>query len=143
MTGNAVALSEVNDPVFSGEMMGKGIAVIPTIGKVFAPVTGEIVSIFPTKHAITIKGTNGVELIIHVGLDTVNLKGEHFECKVTDGQSIKAGDLLLEFDIAKIKAAGYDIITPVIVLNTKDYEVVEAAQLGSVEALAELVKIEK
>ena len=114
MTGKAMTLSEVPDAVFSSGMMGAGFAVEPSEYKVYAPMDGEIVSIFDTKHAIGIKSINGTELLIHVGLDTVELKGQYFELKKQVGESIQKGDLLLEFDGDAIRKAGYSLITPVI-----------------------------
>ena len=125
LIGRVVPLSEVNDPVFAEEMMGKGAAVIPTKGQVFAPCDGEVVTVFRTLHAITIKADDGAEIIIHVGLETVGLDGKHFEAHVADGTKIKKGDLLLSFDLDQIKAAGYDIITPVVITNSGNYDQVE------------------
>lgn len=121
VSGKAVPMSEVNDPTFSQEILGKGVAVIPTEGRVVAPAAGEVVVMFETKHAVSIRTEDGAELIIHIGLDTVNLKGQFFTSHVNQGDHVKAGDLLVEFDMEKIKEAGYDVITPVIVCNTPDY----------------------
>ena len=125
LAGTATDLSEVNDPVFSEGMMGKGAAVIPTVGRVVAPCDGKIESVFRTLHAITIKADNGAEMIIHVGLDTVALGGRHFESHVEDGTYVKKGDLLLTFDLDGIKAEGYDVITPIIVTNSASFEQVK------------------
>lgn len=119
--GKAVPMSEVNDPTFSQEILGKGAAVIPAKGRVVAPAEGEVTMLFDTLHALSIQTTAGAELIIHIGLDTVNLKGEHFKAHVKAGDHVKPGDLLVEFDMARIKAAGYDVITPVIICNTPDF----------------------
>lgn len=121
MAGEVVALEEVPDPTFAQEILGKGVAVIPSNGRAVAPMDGEIISVFDTKHAYAIKGDNGVELLIHIGIDTVKLGGKHFEPKVQTGDRVKAGDVLVEFDAEAIKTAGYPIITPVIVTNTFDY----------------------
>lgn len=120
-SGETVALSAVNDPVFSQETMGKGVAVIPSEGKIFAPADGVVEALFETKHAIAIKSDAGAELLIHVGLDTVKLKGECFTSRVKAGDRIKAGDLLLEFDLERIKSMGYDPVTPVVVCNSARY----------------------
>ena len=125
LTGKVVPLSEVNDPVFSQEMMGKGVAIFPTAGRVIAPCNGEIISVFRTLHAITIKADSGAEIIIHVGLETVALNGQYFESHVEDGQRIKKGDLLLTFDVEKINEE-YDVTTPVIVTNPTNYQSVHA-----------------
>ncbi len=115
--GSVVALSEVPDAAFADGSLGKGVAVRPTSGAVYAPFDASVVAAFPTGHAIGLRGVDGVELLIHVGLDTVKLGGQHFSLKVSSGQEVKAGDLLLEFDGDAIERAGYDLITPVIVTN--------------------------
>ncbi|KTS13262.1 beta-glucoside-specific PTS transporter subunit IIABC [Microbacterium testaceum] len=115
--GTVVALSEVPDAAFADASLGKGVAIRPTSGAVYAPFDGTVVAAFPTGHAIGLRGVDGVELLIHVGLDTVKLGGEHFTLKVQSGAEVKAGDLLLEFDGDAIERAGYDLITPVIVTN--------------------------
>lgn len=118
MTGKAMNLSEVPDAVFSSGMMGAGFAIEPTEYRVYAPVDGEIASIFDTKHAIGIQSTCGTELLIHVGLDTVELKGKYFVLKKQVGDQVKKGDLLLEFDGEAIKQAGYSLVTPVILTGS-------------------------
>lgn len=142
LTGEAVPLSAVNDLVFSQEMMGKGAAVIPTVGRVVAPCNGEIINVFRTLHAITIKADNGAEIIIHVGLETVALDGQYYKSHVKDGARIKKGDLLLTFDLDQIKAAGYDLITPVIVTNPADYQSVEKTNGNNVSEGDELINLE-
>lgn len=119
--GEVIPLTKVNDQVFSQEVMGKGIAIIPTENKVVSPVNGTVTVVFPTGHAIGIVSEDGVELLIHIGLDTVNLNGQHFNPCVKVGAKVKVGDVLVEFDSEAIKEAGFDIVTPVIVTNTKDY----------------------
>lgn len=121
VSGKVVPMSEVNDPTFSQEILGKGVAVIPSEGRVVAPAAGEVVVMFETKHAVSIRTESGAELIIHIGLDTVNLKGEHFTSHVAQGDHVNAGDLLVEFDMEAIKAAGYDVITPIVVCNTPEF----------------------
>jgi len=101
--------------------MGKGIAIEPTIGEVLSPVDGIVTAIFPTKHAIGIISDGGVEILIHVGINTVQLEGKYFTQLVKQGAKVKQGDLLVKFDIEKIKEAGYQIITPVIITNTNNY----------------------
>lgn len=120
--GTVVELKDVKDPVFSAGTIGKGIAVKPTNNEVRAPFDGKVISVFPTKHAIGLKSENGVELLIHLGIDTVNLKGKYFESKVKDGQEIKKGDLLETFDVKEIKTAGYDTIVPIIVTNSNNFD---------------------
>lgn len=113
--GKVVPLTEVSDDVFAKEVLGKGVAIIPEEGKVYAPEDGEISILFETNHAIGIKTKSGCDLLLHIGIDTVNLQGKYFSPKVKVGDFIKKGDLLLEFDLDKIKEEGYDIITPFIV----------------------------
>lgn len=119
--GKAVSLREVPDETFAQEILGKGVAVIPSSNQVVAPVDGEVVSIFDTKHAVAIKGENGTEILIHIGVDTVKLGGKHFEAMVKDGDKVKAGDVLVKFDAEAIQAEGYPIITPVLVTNSSDF----------------------
>ena len=121
VTGTAQDITEVPDAAFSDKVLGDGMAVIPSEGKVYAPADGTVVNITDTKHGIMFKTTQGVELLIHIGLDTVNLKGEHFTAHVTSGTDVKAGDLLVEFDLDAIKAKGYNPVTPVVVTNIDDY----------------------
>lgn len=121
MTGKIMPLSEINDAAFSGELMGKGIAIEPTEGAVYAPVDGTIMALYPSKHAIGIISNNGAEILIHIGLDTVKLEGKYFTSLVEQGQEIKKGDKLIEFDIDAIKAEGYNVQTPIIITNTHDY----------------------
>ena len=119
LTGEAVPLSETGDPAFAAEALGKGIAVKPSEGKVFAPCDATVSAVMG--HAVGLTCGNGAELLIHVGIDTVNLDGKHYTGYVEEGQHVKAGDLLLEFDIAAIEKEGYKTITPVIVTNSDDY----------------------
>ena len=121
LSGEAKKLSEVNDITFSQELMGKGIAIEPSQGKVFSPVKGEIVALFGTKHAIGLKSDNGAEILIHIGIDTVNLEGKHFVSHVNQRDKVNIGDLLVEFDIEAIKKEGYDVVTSIIITNTNNY----------------------
>ena len=121
LTGKVLPLSEVKDEAFSGELLGKGLAVDPTEGKVFAPCDGTVMTLFPTLHAVGIVSENGAEVLIHLGLDTVQLNGEHFKAHVKQGAKVKKGQLLIEFDIKAITEAGYSLVTPVIITNTADY----------------------
>ena len=120
--GEIIPLEEVKDQTFASGMVGKGFAIVPTEGKVYAPFDGKCAMIFETLHALGLVSNDGVELLIHVGLETVNLKGAPFIAHVQNGQSFKKGDLLLEFDIEAIKKAGCEIQTPVLVTNANDYE---------------------
>ena len=123
--GEAVPSSEVSDPTFGEEMLGKGMAIKPSVGKVFSPVDGTVTMVFDTKHALSITSDQGAEILIHIGLDTVTLKGEHFTAHVESDAKVKKGDLLLEFDMEKIKEAGFDVISPVIICNTDEYREVK------------------
>ncbi|SDD91570.1 PTS system, beta-glucosides-specific IIC component [Paenibacillus sp. CF095] len=129
LTGKAVALSTINDPAFSTGAMGKGLAIVPEIGEVVAPVDGVITSLFPTGHAIGLTTNAGTEILIHVGINTVALKGKHFSPVVQEGDIVRQGDLLIQFDIDKIKEAGYETVTPVIVtLTQQEVDVFETTQ---------------
>ncbi|WP_286903978.1 beta-glucoside-specific PTS transporter subunit IIABC [Clostridium sp. UBA1652] len=119
--GEMIELLKVNDPAFSSESMGKGVAIKPKEGKLYSPVSGKIRFIFDTKHAIGIEGENGVELLIHVGIDTVELKGKYFESHIKEGDIVKVGDLLLDFEWIEIEKSGYDPITMIIITNTDKY----------------------
>lgn len=122
LEGTVVELKDVKDPVFSAGTIGKGIAVKPTNNEVRAPFDGKVISVFPTKHAIGLKSENGVELLIHLGIDTVNLQGKYFDSMVKDGQEIKKGDLIEKFDVQAIQEAGYDTVVPIVVTNSNNFD---------------------
>ena len=132
IVGQAVALENVNDPVFSSGAMGQGIAVKPSEGVVYAPADAEVTIAFATGHAFGLKTANGAEILIHVGIDTVSMNGDGFEQKVAQGDKVKAGDVLGTFDSTKIAAAGLDDTTMVIVTNTADYASVTPVATGAV-----------
>ena len=132
LNGKLVPLSEVSDPAFASGAMGLGAAVSEPDGKVFSPVDGEVTVLFATKHAIGLHAANGADILIHVGLDTVKLAGKYFEALVAQGDKVKKGQLLLKFDAAAIKAAGYDTTTPVIVTNAAEFNKITIA-LGQKE----------
>ena len=132
LEGEIRVLSEIEDPVFSSEALGKGCAIEPTKGEVVAPFDGTIEQVADTNHAVGMMGDNGVEVLIHVGMDTVELKGKGYEPKVKVGDKVKKGQLLLKFDMAAISAAGYKLTTPVVVTNTDDFASVEPAATGKV-----------
>ena len=121
MAGEAVAITEIPDPTFSEGLLGNGIAIKPTDGKVYAPVNGTVDTAFDTGHAVSLVSDNGIEILIHVGLETVGLNGAPFQMKVKNGQKVKKGDILLIADLEAIKAAGLPTITPVLVCNSDDY----------------------
>ncbi|WP_347862116.1 PTS glucose transporter subunit IIA [Salimicrobium sp. PL1-032A] len=120
LTGKVVSLDEVPDPVFSQRMMGDGIAIEPSDGKVVSPVDGEIVQIFPTNHAVGIKTSNGLEVLVHIGLETVAMEGEGFEGHVKQGDKVKTGDNLVTFDKDLVAEKAKAVITPVIITNYDD-----------------------
>ena len=121
LNGKAVPVTEVPDPTFAEGLLGNGIAIIPTDGKIYSPVDGTVGTMFDTGHACALTSTTGVELLIHVGLETVGLNGAPFTVHCKDGDTVKKGQLLFEADLAAIQAAGLPIITPVLVCNSDDY----------------------
>lgn len=121
VAGEAVAINQVSDPTFGEEILGKGIAIKPTDGRVVAPCDATVDMMFDTGHAVSLVASFGAEILIHVGLDTVNLQGKYYTVHVKSGDKVKKGDLLMEFDHEAIKAEGYDIITPVVICNSGDY----------------------
>lgn len=141
MNGTAVKLEDVEDEVFSQKILGEGVAVEPSEGKLYAPCDGKIDSVFDTKHAVNMVSDDGVEILLHIGIDTVKLGGQYFEAHVSDGQEVKKGDLLISFDMDKIKAAGYKVTTPIIIGNTDDYASVEPVAQNSVLAGDMILKI--
>lgn len=141
LRGEALPLSKVEDEVFSGGMMGQGLAINPEEGKVFSPCDGTISAIFPTGHAVGIMGDNGVEVLIHIGMDTVKLEGKGFTKKVKEGDRVKTGDLLIEFDIALIKQEGYSVISPVLISNTDQFTDVVPSATGKVNPGDELIVV--
>jgi len=141
VAGKVIPMGEVADPTFSQEILGKGVAVVPSEGRFVAPVSGEVVVMFDTKHAVSIKADNGAELIIHIGLDTVNLKGQYYESHVKQGDKVKVGDLLVEVDLEKVKEAGYDVTTPVIICNTPDFPQMVCHTGAEVKALDPVIDL--
>ena len=126
--GNVIPLEEVEDEVFSSGALGKGLAIVPVEGKVLAPFDGTVVSVFPTLHAICLESNNGVELLIHVGIDTVSLKGAPIKSYIEKGQKVTSGQLMIEFDIGAISAAGLSLHTPVIITNLEETSELEYTQ---------------
>ena len=126
--GRLVPLSKVNDPTFAEEILGKGAAIIPEEGNFVSPVKGRVITVFETKHAIGIAADTGAEILLHVGLNTVNLQGRHFEALVKDGDAVEVGTPILKVDLKALREAGYDTITPVLVTNSMDYAEVTAME---------------
>ncbi|WP_202080504.1 PTS sugar transporter subunit IIA [Caldalkalibacillus salinus] len=125
LTGTIVSLSEVPDPTFSQKMMGDGVAIMPSEGEVVSPVEGKIVQIFPTKHAIGIESKAGIEILIHIGIETVAMNGEGFKSFVKEGDKVKAGDRLIRFDLELVKEKANDTVTPVLITNGDQVESME------------------
>ena len=142
LEGKVIPLTEVKDPTFSQEILGKGAAIIPEKGVVYAPFDGKVDAVFETGHALGLVSEDGVELLVHVGIDTVNLKGKHFTPKKKSGDTMKKGDILLEFDIDKIKADGYDVTTPIIISNTEQFAKVKACEDKVVTKESKLLSVQ-
>lgn len=139
--GTTLALKDVNDPVFAKEMMGKGVAVTPDQGTIYAPADGELTVVYDSKHAYGLKTTNGAEVLIHIGIDTVQLNGDGFDTTRTYGELVKKGDILGTFNLEKVKAAGFDPTVMMIVTNTDDYAAVEVIDTPTVSGGQELLAL--
>lgn len=122
MTGKYISIEDVPDPTFAEKMMGDGFAVEPLNGKVVSPVSGEIIQVFPTKHAIGIKTAGGAEILIHIGIDSVTMKGDGFTTHVEEGDRVEVGDPLVDFDVALVEEKAASIITPVVVTNQDELD---------------------
>jgi len=133
LNGQLVALAQVNDDVFSQGLLGQGVAIRPQEGVLRAPLTGEVVTFLPSMHAVGIKGDNDVELLVHIGIDTVNLAGQHFTSELKVGDRVQVGDELVRFDLAAIVGLGYDITTPVLVVNSEAFPQLNCRQPGAVD----------
>ena len=132
LAGEAILLAEVKDAMFAGGMLGPGVGIVPSDGRVVAPFGGEVIVAFPTGHAYGLRSASGVEILIHVGMDTVQLDGKHFTAKVSVGQQVRRGDVLAEVDLAAVAAAGYDTTTAVVVTNAASYERIDQVATGLV-----------
>ncbi|HGG0417162.1 TPA: beta-glucoside-specific PTS transporter subunit IIABC [Clostridium sporogenes] len=141
LSGKLIPLSQVNDDVFSGELLGKGMAIVPNNGNVVSPIEGIVSTVLESKHAVALQGDNGVEILIHIGLDTVNLEGKHFKSCVKNGDKVKIGDKLIEFDINEIKKLGYDTVSPVIICNSDKYETIVGEKENEVTFGNSIIKI--
>ncbi len=142
VAGEAIELDKVNDEVFKSEMMGKGVAIIPQDNAIYSPIAGEVVMVFPTKHAYGIKSDEGIELLIHIGLDTVSLDGNGFTSKIVQGAKVKRGEQLAKVDFDFIKKQGLDPTVIMVVTNTKDYLNIKA-MTGSLAAGADILVVDK
>jgi len=134
LSGRILPITEVPDDVFAGKMLGDGFAIEPTEGRVLAPFDCEVVQVFRTGHAIGLRGPGGLELLIHIGIDTVKMAGEGFSPKVSEGQKLKKGDLVLEFDLALVKSKAKSIITPVVITNMYAVKSLELVGSGAVRS---------
>lgn len=143
LAGEVMPLSKVEDEAFASGAMGDGVAMMPSEGKLYAPCDGEVSVFFPTGHAVGIVATNGVEILMHVGMDTVNLNGKGFTPKVKQGDHVKKGQLLLEFDIDFIKKSGLSVVTPVLVTNSSSYTAITKRESGTVEPGTEIIELKK
>lgn len=141
--GKLVSIKEVSDPTFSEEILGKGAAIIPSDGKFCAVADGTVTTIFPTGHAAAITTEEGVEILLHIGLDTVKLNGKHFTITAKEGDRVKAGDTLIEADLEQIKAEGYDIITPVVICNSDEFSEIVPEADGAVACGDTIITIKK
>lgn len=141
LSGKAIPLTEVKDEVFSQKILGDGMAVIPDKGELYAPVDGTIVSVFDSRHAISMVSNAGVEILMHIGMDTVKLEGKGFDPQVKNGDAVKKGQLLMRFDLDAIKAAGYDVTTPVVIANGDEFTVSQTTD-GVIAAGAALMTVE-
>ncbi|NAP00723.1 PTS beta-glucoside transporter subunit IIABC, partial [Halomonas sp. MG34] len=140
LNGKIKSLEEIEDTAFASGALGKGIAIDPSEGKVFSPVSGTVSALFPTHHAIGITSDEGAELLIHVGVDTVQLQGKHFNAHIVQGDRVKRGQLLIEFDVEAIKKEGFILTTPVVVTNHDQFEMTGTSeqQVKSQDLLLEL-----
>ncbi len=141
LTGKVVELSSIDDAAFASGVLGKGVAIEPTVGVAVSPVDGKVETLFKTNHAIGIVTESGVELLIHIGMDTVKLDGKYFTAKIAQGDVVKAGHVLVEFDIEGIKSEGYSLVTPVVVTNSDNFEEIVCETGKNIEMKDELMQI--
>lgn len=142
LTGRVVNLEDVPDPTFSQKMMGEGLAVEPSEGEVVSPIDGEIVQIFPTKHAIGVRGKSGIEVLIHIGIDTVGMSGEGFQTHVKENTKVTAGQKLVSFDLELIKEKASSTITPIVFTNSEIIDFIEKTnQTNAQKGETEIVKL--
>ena len=141
--GRTIPMDEVNDQTFAQELLGPGIAIVPSNGTVVSPINGTIATVMDTKHAVCIQGEDGLELIVHAGLDTVELNGKYYQTYKEIGDQVKAGDVLLEFDLEEITKAGYDVTTPIVITNLGDYKITKGLTGQQVKAGEEVIQLTK
>ena len=141
--GRTIPMDEVNDQTFAQELLGPGIAIVPSNGTVVSPINGTIATVMDTKHAVCIQGEDGLELIVHAGLDTVELNGKYYQTYKEIGDQVKAGDVLLEFDLEEITKAGYDVTTPIVITNLGEYKITKCLTGQQVKAGEEVIQLTK
>ena len=141
--GRTIPMDEVNDQTFAQELLGPGIAIVPSNGTVVSPINGTIATVMDTKHAVCIQGEDGLELIVHAGLDTVELNGKYYQTYKEIGDQVKAGDVLLEFDLEEITKAGYDVTTPIVITYLGDYKITKCLTGQQVKAGEEVIQLTK
>lgn len=141
--GRTIPMDEVNDQTFAQELLGPGIAIVPSNGTVVSPINGTIATVMDTKHAVCIQGEDGLELIVHAGFDTVELNGKYYQTYKEIGDQVKAGDVLLEFDLEEITKAGYDVTTPIVITNLGDYKITKCLTGQQVKAGEEVIQLTK
>ena len=141
--GRTIPMDEVNDQTFAQELLGPGIAIVPSNGTVVSPIDGTIATVMDTKHAVCIQGEDGLELIVHAGPDTVELNGKYYQTYKEIGDQVKAGDVLLEFDLEEITKAGYDVTTPIVITNLGDYKITKCLTGQQVKAGEEVIQLTK
>lgn len=141
--GRTIPMDEVNDQTFAQELLGPGIAIVPSNGTVVSPIDGTIATVMDTKHAVCIQGEDGLELIVHAGLDTVELNGKYYQTYKEIGDQVKAGDVLLEFDLEEITKAGYDVTTLIVITNLGDYKITKCLTGQQVKAGEEVIQLTK
>ena len=141
--GRTIPMDEVNDQTFAQELLGPGIAIVPSNGTVVSPIDGTIATVMDTKHAVCIQGEDGLELIVHAGIDTVELNGKYYQTYKEIGDQVKAGDVLLEFDLEEITKAGYDVTTPIVITNLGDYKITKCLTGQQVKAGEEVIQLTK
>lgn len=142
VTGEIIPIEEVADATFAQKILGDGLAVLPSEGRLYAPAAGKIEGLQDTGHALCLTTASGVQLLVHIGRDTVKMNGQGFKVLVKENQMVSAGEALIEFDLDAIKAAGYDTVTPLVILNWEEYDIEKAAR-GSVAHGAPLLKLTK
>ncbi|HJG37254.1 PTS sugar transporter subunit IIA [Enorma phocaeensis] len=139
LAGKVIPLSEVNDPTFASGSLGEGVAIEPTGNKVVAPSDGKVKAVFPTGHAVALHTNEGLDVLIHIGLDTYKLDGRHFKVRAAEGDSVKKGDVLIEFDRDAIRSEGYDITAPILICNSVEFSSIKGNVGDTVPELGKLL----